>query len=120
VTASETPPAVAAVFCAAEMPLSDGALCRFLASECRAGEGIGLHSWDGRDAWTDEPTETKDAQMSDDTCRVYEVDGEPIRVHGQPMDAADQDAFAEIVRAAKRRFAREHPEPTDTNLKETR
>ena len=40
--------------------------------------------------------------MSEDKCRPVEVDGEIIRVHGgREMNAADRDAFTEIVRAAK-------------------
>lgn len=46
--------------------------------------------------------------MSRDECRIVEVDGEPVRAlfTGEP-DQADLDAFAEIVRAARRRFERE-------------
>ena len=48
-----------------------------------------------------------------DKCRPVEVDGEVIRVHGgAEMDAADREAFADIVRAAKRRFAAEADEPS--------
>jgi len=44
-----------------------------------------------------------------DKCRPVEVDGEIIRVlGGAEMDAESQAHFAEIVRAAKRRFASEH------------
>ena len=41
-----------------------------------------------------------------DKCRPVEVDGEIIRVlGGREMNAADREAFADIVRAAKHRFA---------------
>lgn len=43
-----------------------------------------------------------------DTCRPVMVDGEIIRVLGDAeMDATDREMFAEIVRAAKRKFAAE-------------
>ena len=43
-----------------------------------------------------------------DTCRPVGVDGGIVRVHGgSEMNAADLDAFADIVRAAKRRYASE-------------
>jgi len=46
--------------------------------------------------------------MSEDTCRPVEVDGETIRVlGGEPMDAESQAAFADLVRAAKRRMVAE-------------
>ena len=42
--------------------------------------------------------------MSDE-CRPVEVDGEIIRVRGeQEMTALDRDAFAEVIRAARRKF----------------
>jgi len=48
-------------------------------------------------------------EVSEDTCRPVEVDGEVIRVlGGAEMDAADRDAFAEIVRAAKRKMLAEY------------
>lgn len=43
-----------------------------------------------------------------DECRIVEVDGEPIRVHGgSEMDEAGREAFAQIVRAAKAKMAAE-------------
>ncbi len=43
--------------------------------------------------------------MSEDKCRPVEVDGEIIRVHGgAEMDATDREMFADVVRAAKRKF----------------
>ncbi|RSD21984.1 hypothetical protein [Amycolatopsis eburnea] len=48
--------------------------------------------------------------MADDTCRAYDVDGEPVRVHGgQPLDDAGQAALGEVVRAAKEKLATEDP-----------
>jgi hypothetical protein len=44
--------------------------------------------------------------MSEDKCRPVEVDGEVIRVlGGREMDTAERDAFADLVRAAKRMMA---------------
>jgi hypothetical protein len=60
----------------------------------------------------------------DDQCHTLEVDGQTIRVHGQPMTEHEQSLLAEIVRAAKRRFETEHATerpvfphrgPTDTH-----
>lgn len=43
--------------------------------------------------------------MTDDKCRPVVVDGEVIRVHGgREMTPQEVEWFAEIVRAAKRRF----------------
>ena len=50
-----------------------------------------------------------------DKCRPVEVDGEIIRVSGgEQMDAKDREMFAEVVRAAKRRWLAElaDEEPT--------
>ncbi len=49
-----------------------------------------------------------------DTCRPVEVDGEIIRVHGAAeMTDEDRAAFAELVRAVKRRYeAEDHENPT--------
>ncbi len=45
-----------------------------------------------------------------DTCRLVEVDGGVIRVHGAgEMNDEDRAAFAEIVRAARRRYERDNP-----------
>lgn len=47
---------------------------------------------------------------TEDTCRAYDVDGEPVRVHGgKPLDEAGQAALGEIVRAATAKLAAEHP-----------
>lgn len=44
----------------------------------------------------------------DETCRPVEVDGEIIRVlGGEEMDDTAREAFADLVRAAKRKFAAE-------------
>ncbi|MEU0515609.1 hypothetical protein [Amycolatopsis sp. NPDC006125] len=61
-------------------------------------------------------TQVSQPQPTEDTCRAYEVDGEPVRVHGGgPMSAEEQEALAEVVRAAKRRLeaevSRPQPEP---------
>ena len=48
--------------------------------------------------------------MSEDKCRPVEVDGEIIRVlsaNREAMDATDREMFAEVVRAAKRRWLAE-------------
>lgn len=48
--------------------------------------------------------------MADETCRGYEVDGEPVVVHGdEPLSEEGQAALAEVVRAAKRVMAEDHP-----------
>ena len=48
--------------------------------------------------------------MPDDTCRIYDVDGEPIRVRGsEPLDEAGKAALGEIVRAASAKLAAEDP-----------
>jgi hypothetical protein len=48
---------------------------------------------------------------SDDACRVVEVDGEPIRVRGAgEMTDQDTAALAEVLGAARRKYAAEHPE----------
>ena len=41
-----------------------------------------------------------------ETCRIVEVDGESVRVGGGADDwtQGDHEAFAEVVRAVKRRF----------------
>lgn len=45
-----------------------------------------------------------------ENCQIVEVDGEPVRVQGNvgDWDDADREAFAEIVRAAKAKYAAEH------------
>ena len=51
----------------------------------------------------------------DDDCRIVDVDGDPIRVQASG-DWTDEDhaAFAEIVRAAKAKFASD-PESQGSN-----
>ena len=40
--------------------------------------------------------------MTEDACRVYEVDGEPVNVRGSgPLSVDGEAALAEVVRAAK-------------------
>lgn len=54
---------------------------------------------------------TTAAAAEPDTCATVEVDGEPIRVHGQhPMSPESQAALAEVVGAARRKHAAEHAE----------
>lgn len=46
-----------------------------------------------------------------DTCHVVHIDGEPVRIHGQSdMTPETAGYFAEVVRAAKRKHAAEHPD----------
>lgn len=46
----------------------------------------------------------------EDTCRVYDVNGEPIRVHGaEPLDEVGQQYLAAIVRAATAKVEAEDP-----------
>lgn len=48
--------------------------------------------------------------MADETCRTYQVDGEPVVVRGdRPLDEQSQQALAELVRAAKEHSARVNP-----------
>lgn len=45
--------------------------------------------------------------MADETCRTYEVDGEPVVVRGkEPLNEQDQVVLAELVHAAKTLFDR--------------
>jgi hypothetical protein len=45
-----------------------------------------------------------------DACRPIEVDGEIIRVRGgNDFTEQEQEFFADVVRAAKRRYAAERP-----------
>jgi hypothetical protein len=51
------------------------------------------------------------AAGNDDTCRIVEIDGEPLRVHSAgEMTAEDTAALAEVIAAARRKYATEHPE----------
>ena len=48
--------------------------------------------------------------MAEDTCRVYDVNGEPIRVHGgEPLTEAGRAALEEVIRAATAKVEAEHP-----------
>jgi hypothetical protein len=48
--------------------------------------------------------------VPDDSCREYDVDGEPVRVHGgKQLDDAGQAALGEVVRAARERLAEVDP-----------
>ena len=54
-----------------------------------------------------------------DTCRPVEVDGETIRVRGSgEFTEQEQGVFAEIVRAAKRRYAADQAEAALATAKE--
>lgn len=60
------------------------------------------------------------AEEPQDTCRTIQVDGGPVHVRGAgEMTAEGRTYFAEVVQAAKRRYAAEHPDddnqqpPTD-------
>lgn len=45
-----------------------------------------------------------------DECRWYDVDGEPVRVHGgRPLSAEGRAALSDIVRAAQLRMERTDP-----------
>lgn len=45
---------------------------------------------------------------SEDSCRAYEVDGEPVSVRGAAdLDETEQGYLAEVVRAARRRHREE-------------
>jgi hypothetical protein len=62
--------------------------------------------------WADELRRTSDEaqQPEPDTCRPIEVDSEIISVRGSgDMTEQEQGYVAEIVRAAKRKYAAEHP-----------
>lgn len=51
------------------------------------------------------------ATGTEDTCRVVEVDGEPIRVHGAgEMSDESRAALAEIIGAARAKYVAEHPD----------
>ena len=55
--------------------------------------------------------ETPATQTQPDTCRSIVVDGQTISVRGSGVPAElDLAFFGEVVRAAKRRYAAEHPD----------
>ena len=57
-----------------------------------------------------EPAPTLFDETEPDACRLVEVDGEVIRVHGAAeMNDEDRAAFAELVRAVKRRYVSDSP-----------
>jgi hypothetical protein len=46
-----------------------------------------------------------------DACRLVEVDGEQVLVRGDgEMTEQDRAALAEVIEAARRRYAAEHPD----------
>jgi hypothetical protein len=45
-----------------------------------------------------------------DTCRVYDIAGIPVRVHGstsEPLTEEDRAAFRALIEACRRRYARD-------------
>jgi hypothetical protein len=57
----------------------------------------------------------------EDTCRPVDIDGETIRVHGSgEMSDESREALGALIRAAKKKFADEHPpvEVTDPERRE--
>jgi hypothetical protein len=47
--------------------------------------------------------------VADETCRAYQVDGEPVVVRGdRPLTEEDQGVLGEIVRAARKYMADKH------------
>ncbi|MGW6455011.1 hypothetical protein ACWF94_03650 [Streptomyces sp. NPDC055078] len=81
------------------------------------GHTITIHSGDTTpDPSTDRLARAEaelDQLHAADTCRPIEVDGETISVRGTgEMNEEDRTYFAEVVRAAKRRYEAEHP-PAD-------
>ncbi len=73
---------------------------------------------DYRDDGTVPPTTTeKEQQVSRSgrrRCETFLVDRQPVRVQtsGAGLTEADREAFAEVVRAARRKYDAEHPAPT--------
>lgn len=56
-------------------------------------------------------TEDDRAPEAEDTCRVVEVGGETIRVRGAgEMSDESRAALGEVIDAAKRKYAAEHPD----------
>jgi hypothetical protein len=52
----------------------------------------------------DEP----ETRQNPDTCRVYDIAGTPVRVHGQQgFTEQDRAVFREVIDAAIRRYARD-------------
>lgn len=47
--------------------------------------------------------------VPDGPCQVVVVDGEPVRVQGALFDRKGTEAFAELIRAARRRMDSETP-----------
>jgi hypothetical protein len=45
-----------------------------------------------------------------DTCRVHDIDGTPVRLHGgtgEPLTEEDRAAFRALIDACRRRYARD-------------
>jgi hypothetical protein len=56
-------------------------------------------------------SEQQDATSTEDACRVVEIDGESIRVHGSgEMSDESRAALAEVIGAARAKYVAEHPD----------
>lgn len=67
----------------------------------------------------DGPERADTTQPEPDTCRPVDIDGETIRIRGSGEFTEQDQRFAEeIVRAAKRKYAAEHPEPAPAGLRD--
>jgi hypothetical protein len=61
-------------------------------------------------AWI-EAIDRRTTTGDEDACRVVEVDGEPIRVHGSgEMSDESRAALAEVIGAARAKYVAEHPD----------
>jgi hypothetical protein len=59
----------------------------------------------------DAAREEQPAAAPDDTCRVVDIGGEPIRVHGSgQMSDESRAALAEVIGAARAKYVAEHPD----------
>lgn len=83
------------------------------------GDNFGADSASSQVSTGDPVDSVEDSEP--DTCRDVDLDGETIRVRGVgDMSTASREALAELVRAARRKFADEHPpvEPADPERRE--
>lgn len=83
------------------------------------GDNFGADSASSQVSTGDPVDSVEDSEP--DTCRDVDLDGETIRVRGVgDMSTASREALAEIVRAARRKFAEDHPpvEPADPERRE--
>lgn len=66
-----------------------------------------------------DPTQVDESDA--DSCQVVHVDGEPVILRGDgEMDERAAGFFAEVVQAAKRKYAAEHPDGPPTPRRTTR